>query len=327
MHTTHHPTPPIVLPWGAPQRELLVVSSPRAEGRPELTEAVEHAARRGHRVTRLTLSHPEAGAQLAARLRRGDLDAVIAAGGDGTLNVVANALATADAPPVALGILPLGTANDFATGLGLTALNPCRLIDLILEGDPTPIDLGRVNGRLFVNFASGALGAEITTETPQRLKRVMGGAAYLATGFAVSLSKRPRPVRLRAPGFSWEGRALYIGVGNARLAGGGFEVSRGAMLDDGLLDLTVLPELGSWAEVRAMVGQLVREHALPRGFSIARQVPWLEIEAPEGLQVNTDGEPMFAERYRFELFERQVPLYMPAAARASLTQQRVEVAA
>ncbi|MEO1272888.1 MAG: YegS/Rv2252/BmrU family lipid kinase [Myxococcota bacterium] len=303
------------------------MASPRVAQRADLGVAIAHVRGRGHYVDTVVLDGTEQLEHIAQRLSYGRIDVVVAAGGDGTLNAVANVMTETRLQGVAMAALPLGTANDFATGLGITGLDLGNALALAAEGKAVPIDLGRVNGRLFVNFASGALGAEITAETPQPLKKVMGGAAYLATGFAVSLSKRPPLVRLRAPGFSWEGRVLYIGVGNARLAGGGFEVSRNAMLDDRLLDVTILPELGTWGDILGMVSQLVREHALPRDYSMTRQVPWLEIEALEGLQVNTDGEPMQATHYRFDLFERQVPFIMTANAQSTLTHHHTEVAA
>jgi diacylglycerol kinase (ATP) len=104
------------------------------------------------------------------RRRAGDCDLVIVGGGDGTLNGAAPGLLEVSLP---LGVLPLGTANDFARTIGLP-LNPIEAAKVIVEGHLQPIDLGEVNGHLFFNVASIGFSAELARELSGEAKRRWG---------------------------------------------------------------------------------------------------------------------------------------------------------
>ena len=92
----------------------------------------------------------------------------MAGGGDGTLNAVVNAMIRGDTrPKTSLGILPLGTANDFAKGAGIDARDLISALGLACTGSPTKIDVGRMNELYFINVASAGFGAEVTATTPQ----------------------------------------------------------------------------------------------------------------------------------------------------------------
>ena len=95
----------------------------------------------------------------------GKVDLVIAAGGDGTLNEVLNGLMNlSEVTRPTLGIVPLGTANDFATGCGIPR-DPEKALALCMKGKQVPVDVGKANGHWFINAASCGFGAEITATT------------------------------------------------------------------------------------------------------------------------------------------------------------------
>jgi len=135
------------------------------------------------------------------------VDTVVAGGGDGTLSEVATTLAhrgeAADALP-SLGLLPLGTANDFASATGIP-LDADAALQLVRSGRAYPMDLLRLeaNGETHwaANLASGGFGTDVTTETHEGLKRMLGGLAYVLTGLAKLGRIEPQAVRLRGPGF------------------------------------------------------------------------------------------------------------------------------
>src|SRR5712692_3171358 len=112
----------------------------------------------------------------------GEVDLLIAAGGDGTLNEVVHGLMglSRDARPV-FGVVPLGTANDFATGCEIPR-DPETALALCMEGEAVPIDVGKANEHWFLNAASIGFGAEVTATTPPELKRLLGHAAYTVMG-------------------------------------------------------------------------------------------------------------------------------------------------
>lgn len=246
------------------------------------------------------------------------VDTVIAGGGDGTLSEVAAALAAtgldAGALP-ALGLLPLGTANDFAVAAQVPT-SPPDAFELIDRQPARPIDLLRIEAdgaeRWCINLASGGFGTEITLETDEGLKKMLGGLAYLITGIARLGRIEPHAARVHGPGFEWQGEFIALGVGNGRQAGGGQALCPDASLDDGELDLTIVPPLTG--EVGATVAAWLTEGkdaALDR-VAIEARLPWVEIESVGPLALNLDGEPVEARRFRIECVPDRVRMHLGA---------------
>jgi len=115
--------------------------------------------------------------------------------------------------------------------------------------------------------------------------------------------------RFSGPGFSWDGAFLVLAVGNGRQAGGGRRLCPEAMLDDGLLDVRLLP-LVPREDVPGALRALMRD-GLEGIRVVGARVPWLEIETVERLQINLDGEPLEGTRFRFEALSRRLPMRMP----------------
>ena len=156
-----------------------------------------------------------------------------------------------------LAILPLGTANDLAHACRIP-LDPLGALRLAVSGATAAVDVGRVGGRPFMNLATGGFGTQVTVATPNDLKKILGGAAYLLTGVTHFSSIRPARIRLAGPDLNWEGAALVIGVGNGRQAGGGHQLCPTALLNDGLLDVTVLPHVPGEEVLPALRALLAR---------------------------------------------------------------------
>ncbi|MFW2405998.1 MAG: lipid kinase YegS [Gammaproteobacteria bacterium] len=233
---------------------------------------------------------------------------IIAGGGDGTINGVANALIGDGSakPDVTLGVCPLGTANDFARGCGLpfTDLAECLRIACTREG--REIDIGVLNGRHFVNVASAGFGAEITATTPVDLKKALGGAAYTLMGMVMALKLTPYEGRLIIPGEEpVEGSMLFMAVGNNHFAGGGFDVAPHAKLDDGLLDLTAIRADGG-----VKLAGIDKEIADPMNpdnkVLFYRQLPEFTIESEKKLHCNLDGEPVRKKKLHFSIRPRHL---------------------
>jgi diacylglycerol kinase (ATP) len=118
---------------------------------------------------------------------------VIVGGGDGTLTAAAGQLAKSKS---VLGVLPLGTGNSFALSLGITDLEVA--VDAIVGGREVAVDLGRVNGTYFANFATIGLSSTIARATPSRLKKMIGAAAYVLAGLLPGLRSHPFRCKVRA---------------------------------------------------------------------------------------------------------------------------------
>ena len=243
---------------------------------------------------------------------------IIAGGGDGTLSEVVTTLAhrgeAAGALPV-LGLLPLGTANDFATAAGICAA-PDVALRLVRDAPAAAIDLLKLqaNGdtHWVANLASGGFGTEVTTETHEGLKKWLGGLAYVLTGLSRLGRIEPLRARLHGPDFEWEGEFIALGIGNGRQAGGGQALCPDALIDDGLLDVTIVPPLEG--ELLATFGTAMTEGKLAAldDVAVRRQLQWIEIDAADALTLNLDGEPVEAGHFRIDCVPTRLRMQLPA---------------
>ncbi|WP_067708530.1 MULTISPECIES: lipid kinase YegS [unclassified Erwinia] len=233
---------------------------------------------------------------------------VVAGGGDGTINEIATALAGLDAAqrPI-LGIIPLGTANDFATSAGIPDEME-NAVRLAIVGKATPIDLARVNqSRYFINMATGGFGARITTETPAKLKSALGGVSYFIHGLTRMDALKADSCELSGPDFHWQGDALVIGIGNGRQAGGGQRLCPAALINDGKLELSIftskeiLPTL-----LNSVIGGDDENPNIIRA-----SLPWLEITAPHEMTFNLDGEPLSGTTFRIDVLPGVINCRLP----------------
>jgi diacylglycerol kinase (ATP) len=182
---------------------------------------------------------------------------VFAWGGDGTMNEIASELAFS---PTALAMIPGGSGNGFARGLGFS-LNPRRAIEQAVRGKERVIDAGEIGGRLFFNVAGIGFDAHVARVFNERgLKR--GFLAYITTSFIQLLRYRPKSYRLKIAGETVQRDALMVVVANSPQYGNGAQVAPHARPDDGHLDLVVLPPgtplMNMWRARRLFDGKLPR---------------------------------------------------------------------
>ncbi|WP_054180249.1 lipid kinase YegS [Trabulsiella odontotermitis] len=238
--------------------------------------------------------------------RRLGVATVIAGGGDGTINEVATALIHCQGDDIpALGILPLGTANDFATSAGIPD-EPDKALKLAIAGNDIAIDIARVNDKTcFINMATGGFGTRITTETPEKLKAALGGISYLIHGLVRMDTLKPDRCKIQGENFTWQGDALVIGIGNGRQAGGGQQLCPDALIDDGLLHLRIFTG-------EELLPALFNTLASSDGKEnlVDSVSPWFEVTAPHEMTFNLDGEPLSGKTFRMEI--------LPAALRCRL---------
>lgn len=305
----------------------------KSAGDDPLRAAVGTMRRRGIALdVRVTWEGGDAERYVAEAIADG-VDTIIAAGGDGTLSEVATTLAHRDEPADALpslALVPMGTANDFATAAGISdqaiealeaiQAHPARAIDLLKLTTASADRTARVSGESpsephwAANLASGGFGTQVTVETPEGMKKLLGGLAYLITGMSKLGRIDPLQARIHGPDFAWEGGFIALGVGNGRQAGGGQALCPDASIDDGLLDVTIVPSLDG--EVGATLGTLATEgkHAALDRVAMRAQLPWVEIDAAEPLTLNLDGEPVESAHFRIECVPGRVRMHVPATS-------------
>jgi lipid kinase YegS len=239
----------------------------------------------------------------------GEVDLVIAAGGDGTLNEVVHGLM--DLPMAArpaLGVVPLGTANDFAKGCGIP-LDPDEALALCMEGTAAPVDVGKANEHWFLNAATIGFGAEITATTPPELKHLLGPAAYAVMGAILATNLHHYRGRLTLPDREITGSGPVAVVGNGRQAGGGLQVTPRARVDDGLLDIFTVRDIPALALLTA--ARELQELSPDGEYINYWQTPWAEVHTEEAIPVNLDGEPMQFSSVRYEAVPRAIRFIVP----------------
>lgn len=277
--------------------------------------AAEHA-----RFEIIETERPQHAARLARRAAE-RFDVVVAAGGDGTLQEVATGLLTSQGEAV-LGILPLGTGNDFAELLGMPR-QPAAAVHALLHAEPVPVDVGIVRWRTldaparwheaaFVNAVGVGFDAQAAYEAV-RYKRLRGKAAYAAAIVKVLRSWAQPEVEIERVGtaatvlpdgqtapLAEPGRILHRGplflccASNGRSVGGGFRLTPHAEIDDGRLDLCAVGAL----PLRRVV------QLLPKVFSgghlgapevTSERLDGVMIRSEVGLPIHVDGEVLTRE--------------------------------
>ncbi|TLU61293.1 lipid kinase YegS [Thalassotalea litorea] len=238
---------------------------------------------------------------------------LIAGGGDGTVNETVSALmALAKDKRPELGILPLGTANDFAT----SALYPEGLVEALqvaITGKAYWIDVAKANEYYFINVASGGFGAQVTTATPVALKNFLGGGAYTLSGLIQAVNFTPFPGIIDIDDTQEEVNVIVAAVCNGRQAGGGQQLAPHAFINDGLLDIVAITEFPSEA-VSEVLKELIdiQDKVQLDGKFVKRQqaksVRWL---AKESMPVNLDGEPISEKQITFSVAPAEIAMVLP----------------
>jgi lipid kinase YegS len=291
----------------ARKRKVQLILNGKVSGNDALRAAIGQQRAAGHRIkVRVTQRKGDA-RRFAAQA--GETDLLIAAGGDGTLNGVVHGLMDLfkTARP-ALGIVPLGTANDFATGCGIPH-DPAEALALCLGGQEVPIDIGKANEHWFLNAASAGFGAEVTATTPPELKRLLGATAYAVMGAILAMNVHHYQGRLTLPDREITGSGPLAIVGNGRQTGGGIQVAPRAHIDDGLLDVLVVRQIPATALLTA--ARELQELSPDGEYISYSQTPWAEVYPEEAIPVNLDGEPVPFSSVRYEAVPRAIRLILP----------------
>jgi diacylglycerol kinase (ATP) len=250
-----------------------------------------------------------------------DYRLLILGGGDGSISSVVDFLAHR---AVALGLLPLGTANDFARTLGIPAdiEGACRTI---ASGKVVDVDLGLAHDNYYVNVASTGLSVSVTQALSPQLKRRIGALAYPVAAIRAFLDHEPFSARLTFPDGDHEpveyGRLLHLAVGNGRFYGGGNVVAPEAGIDDRRLDVCAI-ELG---RPRTLIGAA---RYLKSGDFIRMEgvhhhrTERVRIETDPELPINIDGELVARTPQDFSVVHNALKVLVPpgsTAARQDLT--------
>lgn len=216
----------------------------------------------------------------------GEYDLVVVCGGDGTINYVVNAMRRkgVDYP---LGLIPAGTANDFAGAIGMHR-NPIKAAQQIIEGEVEALDCGKVNDLYFVNIFSFGLFTTTSQHTPDNLKHHIGKAAYLIEGSKELHNREYIPLHIVYDEGEMDVESVMTLVFNGETAGR-FPLARNASVRDGLLDCVLMRKCGTfegaWAAVKYLVNGRENEEVVHIRSSK------LAITSPLSPLTDMDGQP------------------------------------
>lgn len=258
---------------------------------------------RSVRVTR-----PKHLARAAEGLLNLGIDRLIIGGGDGSISTVAPLLARQD---IALGVLPMGTANDFARTLNIpTGL---RAAAEVAAGDRIEaVDLARANDAYFLNVASIGMSVHATNVLSPMLKRRLGRLAYIVAGARAFLGHSVFRFRIQG-GDTSQGTAHQVVVANGRFYGGGVLVAESSTLDDGALTAYCLGTRGRWELLRT-VALLKMRVPLDRPGDAYLRTRALRVETWPNLPVNLDGEIRTRTPVEFAVEEKALRVLVPGEA-------------
>ena len=239
--------------------------------------------------------------------------AVVACGGDGTIQEVAGALARARAEqgcaPV-LGLSPAGRCNDFARALSISR-QPADIARVLLEGDVKPVDLGRVNDRYFCSVATMGIDAAVSSYVDTMRLPLKGTIAYVYGAVRVLLRYKPCRIRIEGP-FGKIDKAVFLASSaNTSSYGGAIPIVPQAVPTDGHLDLCVIGAISKLRALWVIPIVMLGRHRKLRGVSFYK-ADRLTIESDTPLDMWADGEAIAHTPVTIEVVPDAVEVALPS---------------
>lgn len=212
---------------------------------------------------------------------------IIAAGGDGTINNVVNAMINnkIDLP---LAIFPAGTANDFAYYFDL----PHSIEDMVqiaLEENYTYSDIGKVNDKYFINVAAMGFLVDVSQKTDPNIKNTLGVISYYLKGVTEIPNLKPIPIKITSKEYTSEDQIYFMLVMNGRSAGGFKRIAPNAEINDGLLDVMLFKEMPIYEFAPLLINVMQGNHHANKNV-IFFQTSKLKVESDNNVGTDIDGE-------------------------------------
>lgn len=291
--------------------KISVILNPSAGSISDLDSVLKQIAQLPN-VEISTTTKPGSAARFARTAIRKGCDMIVAAGGDGTLNEVINGIRE-DLGEARVGLLPLGTGNDFARTIGMPT-NLDEALDVIRAGESRAIDLVRVTSdevRYFVNVSAGGFSGLVNEKLTPELKKTWGPLAYLRSAAAALPDLRAYRTTLAFDNTDSLRLDLYnVVVANGRYVAGGTMIAPEAAIDDGLLDI-ILIQKRSAPELALLAAQVALGAHLTSDAIVFRRAASVTVNSKPGMWFNVDGELVGNEPARFEILPRALRFVVP----------------
>ncbi|HUU12829.1 MAG TPA: diacylglycerol kinase family protein [Terriglobia bacterium] len=248
--------------------------------------------------------------ELARQAARENPDVLVSAGGDGTHHGVLNGIFGSE---VALGMIPLGTGNIFAAGLGIPA-DPRLAAAILLAGRTRQVDVARVGPTVYGCVAGVGFDSVVTRFANERVRRLRGRLAYAWAILRCLRRFRAEPLELRSEVRDFSGPVVFAVVGNHSTYGGGVKIAPLARMDDGLLDVCIVPPM-PLLELLRWIPRAYRGEHLAHPRIVYFQAKRVSLASPspsaDGLELFGDGEFICELPATIEVAPRSVKIVVP----------------
>ena len=245
---------------------------------------------------------------LAREAVQSGFDTVVSVGGDGTLSEVVNGIYGTGAT---LGVIPAGSGNDFCRSFAFDLKDIAQSCEVLVSGKSRPLDVGRVDGRYFINVGGAGFDAEVgNMANIWGKKHFPGYAAYVASILRVLLSFNPRELTIKMDGQELTRKCWLVAVGNAQYFGGGFWVTPNADVADQLFDVCVVGETSKLELLRVLPKVMKGAHLDHPAVDVYRASK-VTIAGPKELVSQADGEIIGNLPVQFSIAEEQLQVILP----------------
>ncbi|SEI09130.1 lipid kinase, YegS/Rv2252/BmrU family [Halobacillus karajensis] len=215
-----------------------------------------------------------------------EFDLIVSMGGDGTLHETINGMVDQTHRPL-LGIIPLGTVNDFARALDIP-LQVEEAVDVLRSDQTKAVDIGRFNDQYFVNIVAAGAVAEATSEVTPEQKTKFGSLAYMMEGMK-TLTNHSYPIRIEYDDKAWEGESFLFLAALTNSAGGFENLSPEAEVNDGKIHGYVVPKV-SMIRLATIASAIVRGNLKDEKDVQYFKADRIRLTSKEELVTNVDGE-------------------------------------
>lgn len=271
-------------------QRMLFIYNPRAgkaQIRSNLLDIIDIFVKAGYEVTAYP-TQAAGDAIKAVEERRSGYDIVVCSGGDGTLDEVVTGMMRCD-EILPIGYVPAGSTNDFANSLGIPK-GMIKAADVVVNGDDFACDIGSFNNKSFIYVAAFGLFTDVSYETNQDIKNVLGHAAYLLEGVRRLPAVRSYALRISYDDRVIEGEFLYGMVTNSYSVGGFRGLTgKDVLLDDGLFEVMMVRKPSNPLDLNNIIRALVDKRVKSEHIYTFK-TSHLVVESEEPVAWTLDGE-------------------------------------
>jgi len=292
-------------------KEIFIIANPIAgtQNAPLIAINVLNYLRNSGAKADLVLSQkPKDAVRIAKELERPQC-AIVACGGDGTVQEVVSGISNSETP---VGIIPSGRCNDFARAIGLKKLgSPSQIAEILLSGKTKLFDCGDVNGKKFLTVATLGFDSEVSRFVETRKLIIKGTAAYLYGVIKTLLSYKPIEIKLKSDNETFEGKILLCASANTPFYGGAMKIAPQASPDDGFLHICIVKNVSSLTVIRMLLSVFKGTHITHPAVKMVKTKS-VEIQTPNSMNwICADGESLTQTPCKISIIPKSIRLICP----------------